>query len=220
MRCCAGVLVFYVTLTLAAWIKFITLAPAAILMTAVFALGAVYFVVCAVHSHPAKLFLKAWRVHNNIRDPSRAHCQGLPWADNCLLVVSAPKAAAQPCMLCALARDERLCHAGRWHMRGGWATSPALRCCCTGPTARCAWCGTVVSWHKRIMLPVHFSGRLSSCRVTIYTACYWICQEADSPMGLPFDWHLRPRRLGTSASSAGLQGMELKDDNGRAASDL
>ena len=41
----AGVFVFYVNLTLAAWIKFVPLALASILMTVVFGLGLAFFVV-------------------------------------------------------------------------------------------------------------------------------------------------------------------------------
>ena len=51
MRClcvfAAGVCVFYVNLTLAAWIKFLPLAVASIIMTVVFAIGLAYFVVRA-----------------------------------------------------------------------------------------------------------------------------------------------------------------------------
>ena len=59
-----GVLVFYVNLTLAAWIKFLSLAAAAILMTVVFCLGAAYFVVrpcmpCAMRSMGNRRHLSA-----------------------------------------------------------------------------------------------------------------------------------------------------------------
>lgn len=40
---CAGVVVFYATLTLASWIKFATVPTAAIVMTVIFSLGFAYF---------------------------------------------------------------------------------------------------------------------------------------------------------------------------------
>jgi hypothetical protein len=236
----AGVLVFYVNLTLAAWIKFPTLASAATLMTVVFGLGAAYFVVCIFTPRHALQFSGPQRLPLLVLVGKvvmqRLHACGgvLRVVLGCLWLALDGWMTYDLLLLLAQLQCSPFC-SGSWHVLESLVCVERLQGCCPLGLVLCAGdpCALAAP-HHRLCRGGAWAQSQGGCRLALVllgavadTRLFWrlilLCcptQESDMPMGLPFDWHLRPRRLGMSPSSAHLsklESMEGRHENGHAA---